>query len=187
MRKTSRTASRASLAANFAMAAVIVFALASRGSAAGSEGSSSTLDIHITPGALDIVVLVRVSDVAQELSINPPASLLQPEMLAREGDSVVWMVKQKLQISAGIHALGEGSWSEPEPVPGPVPEQDSLRLTAHYDVGGPPGIVSITAQLFPQDRGHQTFVNVYEGDALQTKAILDRTHPRFLYFSSSQE
>ncbi len=176
---------------------ILVLAFASVGSAAGSKGSSpsssssasslssspSTVDVHVAPGALDIAVTVHVSDVAHELSVNPPESLLDPQTLARVGDSVVWLVKQRLQISAGIRSLGEGTWTEPEP----LPEQQALRLQAHYDVGGQTGIVSIEARLFPQDRAHQTFVNIYEGETLQTKAILDRTHPRFLYFATSHE
>lgn len=180
------------------MAVILALAFASVGSATGSEGSSpstavpvssspgspsSTVDVHVVPGALDIAVTVHVSDVAHELSINPPESIFDPQTLARVGDSVVWLVKQRLQISAGIHSLGEGSWSEPELLPG----QQALRLQAHYEVAGPTGIVSIDARLFPQDRAHQTFVNIYEGETLQTKAILDRTHARFLYFATSQE
>jgi hypothetical protein len=171
------------LATTVAAAVALALAATSLGIAASSETSSPVLDIHITPGALDIAIVLPVADVARELSIHPPESVLQPEILAREGDSVVWLVKQRLQISAGTRSLGEGSWSEPEP----LPEQQSLRLRAHYDVGGPTGTVSISAQLFPHDRTHQTFVNIYEGDALQTKAILDGRHPRFLYFAASRE
>ena len=175
------------------MAVILFLTFASAGGATGSQGASpsgsssagstSIVDIHVVPGALDIAVTVHVSDVAHELSINPPESLFDPQTLARVGDSVVWLVKQRLQISAGIRSLGEGAWREPEP----LPEQQALRLQAHYDVGGPTGIVSIEGRLFPQDRAHQTFVNIYDGETLQTKAILDRIHQRFLYFATSQE
>ena len=35
--------------------------------------------------------------------------------------------------------------------------------------------------LFPYDRNHQTFVNVYEGDRLTTQAIVDQDHPQLHY------
>jgi hydrogenase/urease accessory protein HupE len=40
--------------------------------------------------------------------------------------------------------------------------------------------------MFPYDPHHQTFVNVYEGEAL-TQAILDRGRPRFEYFTGTRQ
>jgi hydrogenase/urease accessory protein HupE len=35
--------------------------------------------------------------------------------------------------------------------------------------------------LFPYDRNHQTFINLYQGDRLVTQAIVDAARPRFTY------
>ena len=50
-----------------------------------------------------------------------------------------------------------------------------------YRLDAAPGLVSITAVMFPYDPNHQTFLNVYEGEAL-TQAILDRGRTQFDYF-----
>jgi len=164
-----------------AMVLAVALWFCSLSHAAAGSPSSSTLDIHIEPGAIEITLVVHISDVAHDLAISPPERLLDADVLARQGDAVVWLLKQRLQIAAGIHSLGEGSWSTPEA----LTEQQSIRLRAHYDVGGPPGIVSIDAKLFPYDRAHQTFLNIYEADTLEAEAVLDRSHPRFLYFEGS--
>ena len=49
-----------------------------------------------------------------------------------------------------------------------------------------PGTVSVAAALFPYDPDHQTFLNIYEGDAL-TQAILDRGRTRFEYFAGTRQ
>src|SRR4029077_7824447 len=41
---------------------------------------------------------------------------------------------------------------------------------------------TVTAILFPYDPAHQTFLNFYEGGALTSQAILDRSHPQLQYF-----
>jgi len=43
----------------------------------------------------------------------------------------------------------------------------------------------VSADMFPYDPRHQTFLNIYEGDAL-TQAILDRGHPGFEYFAGTR-
>ncbi|HXC76529.1 MAG TPA: HupE/UreJ family protein, partial [Candidatus Acidoferrum sp.] len=55
-----------------------------------------------------------------------------------------------------------------------------------YELPAPPGTVQITASMFPYDPNHQTFVNVYEGEAL-TQAILDRGRPGFEYFAGTRQ
>jgi hydrogenase/urease accessory protein HupE len=45
----------------------------------------------------------------------------------------------------------------------------------------------VTAALFPYDPNHQTFLNVYERDALRSQAILDAGRPRFEYFAGTRQ
>jgi hydrogenase/urease accessory protein HupE len=44
----------------------------------------------------------------------------------------------------------------------------------------------VTASMFPYDANHQTFVNIYEGEAL-TQAILDRGKAKFDYFAGTRQ
>jgi len=55
-----------------------------------------------------------------------------------------------------------------------------------YAVTAPPGLVSISTVMFPYDPNHQTFINVYEGEAL-SQFILDVNHSRTEYFAGSRQ
>ena len=44
----------------------------------------------------------------------------------------------------------------------------------------------MSANIFPYDARHRTFVNVYEGDAL-TQTILEASHPQFDYFAGTRQ
>ena len=59
-----------------------------------------------------------------------------------------------------------------------LPDRQSLKLSVRFPLARRPGLVTVTTALFPYDPAHQTFLNVYEGDAL-TQAILDRGRPGF--------
>jgi hydrogenase/urease accessory protein HupE len=56
-----------------------------------------------------------------------------------------------------------------------------------YKTNAAPGAVTVTANLFPYDPTHQTFLNFYEREALTSQAILDRNHPRFEYFAGTPQ
>jgi hydrogenase/urease accessory protein HupE len=75
------------------------------------------------------------------------------------------------------------SWSSAEP----LPERQSVRISARYQLAGAPGSFSVNVRMFPYDTSHQTFVNVYEGDALTLQAILDVAKTRLDYYSGSRE
>ena len=51
----------------------------------------------------------------------------------------------------------------------------------------PPGVITVAAALFPYDPAHQTFVNVYEGNALVTQAILDKDRARFEHITGTRQ
>ena len=63
--------------------------------------------------------------------------------------------------------------------------RQSLKLPFRLALDGRPGRVAVSADLFPYDPRHQTFVNIYEGDEL-TQAILDRGRTAFEYFAGTR-
>jgi hydrogenase/urease accessory protein HupE len=67
-----------------------------------------------------------------------------------------------------------------------IPDRQSVRLHVRYAVNGPPGVLTVDAALFPYDTAHQTFLNLYDGDAL-TQAILDHGRTRFEYFAGTRQ
>ena len=143
----------------------------------------SYLDVHVDPSGIGLVVMVHVFDAAHNLGLDPPEQLLDPTILAAHQDALIAMVRDRLAIAAGGAPLGDGVWSAPEA----LPAQQSLRLVARYQTNGAPGVVRLRAALFPYDPAHQTFLNVYEGGALSSQAILDLGHPDFEYFTGSRQ
>lgn len=143
----------------------------------------SYVDIRIQPGTIEVTLVAHMFDVAHELGLDPPDRILDPSVLAARGDEVIALFRSRLQIAAAGNTLTSGTWSEPEP----LPDRQSIRLRARYSVSGAPGSVTVTAMLFPYDPTHQTFLNFYEGSALTSQAILDRTHPQLEYFVGNRQ
>jgi hydrogenase/urease accessory protein HupE len=143
----------------------------------------SYLDVRIQPGTIEITLVAHMFDVAHELGLEPPNRILDPAVLAGQGDAVVALLRSRLQIAADGTTLTSGAWSEPEP----LPDRQSIRLHARYLISGAPGSVTVTAMLFPYDPAHQTFLNFYEGNTLTSQAILDRNHPQLEYFVGDRQ
>ena len=143
----------------------------------------SYLDIRIEPGAIELTLVAHMFDIAHELGIDPPDRVLDPSVLISKGDAVLALLRGRLQITAGGRVLSEATWSAPEA----LPDRQSVRWRARYVTTSAPGSVTVTATLFPYDPAHQTFLNFYEGGALTSQAILDRSHPQLEYFVGDRQ
>jgi hydrogenase/urease accessory protein HupE len=143
----------------------------------------SYLDIRIEPGAIELTLVAHMFDIAHELGIDPPDRVLDPSVLISKSDAVLALLRGRLQITAGGHVLSEATWSAPEA----LPDRQSIRWHARYVTTSAPGSVTVTATLFPYDPTHQTFLNFYEGGALTSQAILDRSHPQLEYFVGDRQ
>jgi len=128
-----------------------------------------------------VTIVAHMFDVAHELALEPPERLLQPDEARRAADTISRLLSPRLSIvvnGTAIHA----AWSAPEI----LIDRQSLQFTATYPIQHP-GVITVEARLFPYDTNHQTFLNVYEGDALMSQAILDTTHPTFEYFPGTPQ
>jgi len=141
----------------------------------------SYLDLHLQRGAIEGSLVAHIFDVAHDLNVDPPDRLLDPATVSARAAAIVDLLSPRLMISANGRPL-RAVWSPPEV----VAERQSLRLRLRYVVDGPPGTVNVAAVMFPYDPNHQTFVNIYEGQAL-TQAILDSRRISFEYFSGSRQ
>ena len=92
------------------------------------------------------------------------------------------MLRARLQITADGRIL-TGSWSAPEP----LAERQSLRVRVRYALEHPPGIVAVSAMMFPYDPQHRTFLNFYEHDAIASQALLDQGRTGVEYFVGSRQ
>jgi len=143
----------------------------------------SYLDIRIERHGIDLTVVVHMFDVAHELGISPPERVLDSSVLIPRGDAVVVLVRGRLEMAASGRTLTDGVWSTPEA----LPDRQSIRLRAHFTTASTPGVVTVSASLFPYDPVHQTFVNFYDRDELAMQAILDQRHARFEYFVGNRQ
>ena len=142
----------------------------------------SYLDIRTGTGALNVTLVVHVADLANDLKIAPVEELLKPDVVNARAAAMVAMLTQRFTIGADGRALVP-QWS---PTPEILTERQSLRFTLRYEVAAPPGTLQVSSMMFPYDPNHQTFLNVYEGNAL-TQAILDKGRSSFEYFSGSRQ
>jgi len=156
--------------------------LAGASPAAAHPVPFSYLDVRLEAGAIDVTLVAHVVDIAHDLGIDRPESLLNARVLDARGDAVTALFAARFRLTADGKTLAQPRWDAPEALPG----RQSVRLHARYAATRTPGLLAIDAALFPYDPNHQTFVNVYEKDAL-TQAILDRNRTRFEYFSGSRQ
>jgi hydrogenase/urease accessory protein HupE len=143
----------------------------------------SYIDARVERTAIDVAVIVHVFDIAHDLGVEPPDRLLDPAFLADRADAIRALLAPRLDIAADGRIVSDGQWSAPEA----IADRQSIRLRVRYNMATQPGMVAVTARMFPYDATHQTFVNFYERDSLTLQAILDQAKTRVEYFSGSRQ
>jgi HupE / UreJ protein len=141
----------------------------------------SYVDVRIDGHVIHATVVAHVFDLGHDLGISPPEQLLDRAVLAAEGPAINELIERRLNILVDGQRLAAAS-SEPAEA---LTERQSIKLQFVYDVGHRPGAVVLAAIMFPYDVTHQTFVNIYDGEALATQAIVDAESSRFEYFSGT--
>ena len=142
----------------------------------------SYLDVRVESGAVEVTIVVHVLDIAQELGI-PENGLVDPSTLAPHAPAVVKLIRERLRVSVNRELLTDGIWSAPET----VPDRHAIRLRVRSATREVPGVVDVSAYLFPYDPVHQTFVNVYEQDTLALQAILTKDRQQVEYFAGTRQ
>jgi hydrogenase/urease accessory protein HupE len=140
----------------------------------------STLDLHVSTGRLEAVLTAHVFDLAHELKVSPPDTLLDPTEAERRAAILVRLLAPRIVVEADGHLLAP-QWLPPEV----LPDRQSWRLPLRFLTAGAPAVIAVQAELFPYDGNHQTFVNVYEKGRLVTQAIIGRAQPRLEHFAGS--
>ena len=139
----------------------------------------SFVDVRLEARTVEVRVVLHVFDVAHELDIDPPERLLAPATLIRHRERLVAIIAERLQIRVDGLVRPFDVWSDARPLSG----RRSIELDASFELDfESPGVISVTADLFPYDANHQTFLNFYEGEALTTQAILGDSQTDYEYF-----
>jgi HupE / UreJ protein len=141
----------------------------------------SYVDLRLQPGLMQGSIVAHVFDVAHDLNIAKPDQLLDPTFASQQSRAFAALMAPRLTVSADGHMLAP-EWSEIDV----IPDRQSIRIHLRYRLASAPGRVAVNAALFPYDPAHQTFLNLYDGDAL-TQAILDISHSQFEYFAGTRQ
>lgn len=142
----------------------------------------SYLDLQLRQSSIDVSLTAHIYDLAHDLGINPMERLLDPAFVAERDSAIRSLIGARLHISAGGPSP-EPEWLKPEV----LEDRQSVRFHLRYPVPAAPGMVSIATVMFPYDENHQTFVNMYEADALTSQVILDRNHFQTEYFAGTRQ
>ena len=143
----------------------------------------SFVDVRLGAGTLDVTVVAHVWDVAYEFDIDDPALVLDPDILRPRGERFGALIGERLRLTVDGRPLALDGWSEPEI----LAERQSVRLRAQRPLDEGVGAVTVSAELFPYDPNHQTFLNVYEDAELTTQAILGGADTEYEYFLGTRQ
>jgi hydrogenase/urease accessory protein HupE len=164
------------------LATSIALLLALAAPAAAHPVPFSYVDLHLAGADIDGSIVVHVYDAGHELSMDPAERLLDPTVLSAQAAALERLLAARMQVEADGHVLTP-TWLPAEP----IAERQSVRLHVRYSLARVPGVVAVHATLFPYDPQHQTFLNIYEHDALRSQSILDVAHARFEYYSGTRQ
>jgi hydrogenase/urease accessory protein HupE len=149
--------------------------------AAAPPGPFSYLDLRLNPDGIEATLVAHIFDVGHDLGVEPADRLLDPAFLAQQAAAARTLLAPRFTVTVDGRGLTP-QWGEVEA----VPDRQSIRFRLRYPLAAPAGTVAVSARMFPYDPIHQTFLNVYDGEAL-TQAILDAARPRFEYFAGTRQ
>lgn len=143
----------------------------------------SYLDLHLGgPGSprLDGTLVVHAFDLAHDLQVDAPERILDAAAFQQRLPAIQSLLGSRFRIRADDETLTP-VWTGWEL----VPDRQSVRLRFSCALSRAPGVVRLSARMFPYDLSHQTFVNIYEATALRSQAILDAKRSSLEHFSGS--
>ena len=142
----------------------------------------SYLDLRLEPARIDGSLVVHIVDLAHDLNLATPEQLLDRAYLAAHAEQIVTLLSRRLSVAADARPLG-AEWARSIE---PLPVRQGVRLTVRFPLDRSLGRLGLSANIFPYDARHRTFVNLYEGDAL-TQTILEASGAQFDYFAGTRQ
>jgi hypothetical protein len=136
----------------------------------------SYLDVSLHDGVADGTLTVHVADPAHDLGITPPERLYTPGVLNARLKEIEADLDKGLFLRSGDRPL-KLEWTGAAAVPGQSQIRFSYRIA---DVSA--GKLSVRTDLYPYDRQHQTFVNIYLDAELRQQWIFNHGAPERTYY-----
>jgi hypothetical protein len=141
----------------------------------------SYLDLRIAGDGIEGTLVVHIIDVAHDLDIATPEKLLERSAAYGNLDRLTVIITQRLSLLADGTPL-KIQWGDLDT----LPERQGLQL--HFRVHTTrPATLGIRAVMFPYDRLHQTFVNVYEDGSLRQQFVLAVDNPERTYYTGTTQ
>ncbi len=148
--------------------------------AAAHPAPFSYLDLRIGENVIDGTLVVHIIDVAHDLGIATPERLLDRAVAAGNLDRLTALVRQRMVLRGD--QLLTIQWGDVDT----IPERQAIQL--HFRIHTPrPATLGIHALMFPYDRLHQTFVNVYEDGQLRQQFVLSADNADRTYYTGTTQ
>ena len=141
----------------------------------------SYLDLHLRAREAEGSLVLHVIDVAHDLGLENASDLLERSIAERERARIIAVVAPRLSFRSGETTLTP-LWGAIEP----AQDRDAVRLSFRID-GDMPASLAVRARLFPYDPFHQTFLNIYEGDALRQQFVFNATDTERVYYRGTAQ
>lgn len=155
--------------------------LAFASSAAAHQSPFTYLDIRVQPGSLELSLIAHAFDIAHDIGVEKPEQIFEEETLRDRVPRMTALLADRMTFQVDDRAVAAAPWTVAEP----LPQQQSIRFTSRVLTAGAPGVVHVTARLFPYDPVHQTFVNFQEHDVVASQTILNLTNPAAHYYAGT--
>jgi len=159
---------------------LVLALLAGASRASAHPAPFSYLDLRIGSDVIEGALVVHIIDAAHDLDIATPEKLLERSTAYGNLDRLTALIAQRLVLTAGQPLMIQ--WGDVDV----LPERQGIQL--HFRIHTPrPATVGIHAVMFPYDRLHQTFVNVYEDGALRQQFVLSADNPDRTYYTGTTQ
>ena len=162
----------------FRIASLLLLLCVSQG-AATHPAPFSYLNLHVDGRGLTGTLVIHDFDAAHELSIADPRVLLDYGSVQNHRDALIELLGARLNIQIDGDAMAF-NWGAIKV----QTEQQSLLIPFNTTQSGA-GRIDITAQLFPYDPTHQTFVNIYEQGQLAQQSILSADNAQLTHYAGT--
>ena len=160
--------------------AFLVALLAAPSLASAHPAPFSYLDLRIASDVIEGTLVVHIIDVAHDLGIDQPEKLLERSVAYGNLDRLTALVTQRMVLRADQPLVLQ--WGDVDT----IPERQALQL--HFRIHTPrPATLGIHALMFPYDRLHQTFVNVYEDGGLRQQFVLSADNADRTYYTGTTQ
>jgi hydrogenase/urease accessory protein HupE len=165
-----------------AIATVTAFLAVSATDARAHEEPYSHLDIRIEADRVHGRVMAHMMDLAHEGGVEKPERLLDPEYAKANLETLHRVLDSHVRIEIDgqpTHPVWQSF--------APIAKRRSLAFEWTLPISEPIGKVEAFGPLFPYDPPHETYLNIYENNAIRLQDLLDKTKHNAVYYSGSTQ